>query len=447
MTLDAVLGEVPTAAAVLAVLGGCLGISAWARRRGLIGAEGARKLVHVVMGTVAAGFPWLFAGSWPVIALCTAAAAALAVMRCSARLRGRFGAGLHDVARSSWGELVYPVAILGTWMLADGGRDRMLYLAAMLVLAFADAVAALVGGRYGRSPFQAVGGRKSWEGSLAFFTVAFLAVHVPLLLGTGIGRTESLLIAGAIAFVVMMVEAIAWRGFDNLMIPCLVAVLILRYRELDQPQLAARFAVAVGLFLVAWWSRRHTRLSDAAAFGGAILAYAAYGLHHVGWLVPALAVLILHPWLRPRSHRLEDNSLTTVVAVAGPPLAIAVMGFARDDPLSVWNQHAAWAMALSAIALVRFASARPRVPLALLVPICAGGGAAVLLPSAAAVHVVADLPGPWWSHLALAAATVLVATAIFAAAEPRLRDAPMDRLRWYTQFLVVVACASIGLWP
>ena len=58
----------------------------------------------------------------------------------------------------------------------------------------ADAVAALIGIRYGTLQYQTTEGTKSVEGSVAFFFVAFLSVLVPLLVFTEVdrvGRTAS----------------------------------------------------------------------------------------------------------------------------------------------------------------------------------------------------------------------------------------------------------------
>jgi len=87
------------------------------------------------------------------------------------------------------------------------------------MLALADTAAALIGERYGRTQFHSAGGPKSLEGTIAFFFTAFFCVHIPVLLWSGAGRLETLLISVNLSVMVMLAEAAAWRGLDNLIIP------------------------------------------------------------------------------------------------------------------------------------------------------------------------------------------------------------------------------------
>src|SRR5437867_4045500 len=81
----------------------------------------------------------------------------------------------------------------------------------ILILTLADAIAALVGMAYGAHRYTGIAGQKSAEGSLAFFTVAFLTTHIPLLLLTTdqqMAREKVLLISLTIGFLVMLMEGI-----------------------------------------------------------------------------------------------------------------------------------------------------------------------------------------------------------------------------------------------
>ncbi|HEY7546913.1 MAG TPA: cytidylyltransferase, partial [Blastocatellia bacterium] len=89
----------------------------------------------------------------------------------------------------------------------------------ILILALADAAAALVGVRWGKLHFRAIGGYKSVEGSIAFFAVSLASVFLSLRLFGCAGRMEAASIALAMSFILMIVEALAWRGLDNALIP------------------------------------------------------------------------------------------------------------------------------------------------------------------------------------------------------------------------------------
>lgn len=85
-------------------------------------------------------------------------------------------------------------------------------VAAILVAGVADALAAVVGKRFGRHRYR---GGKSMEGSMAFLA-AVLAVFLPLP-GVGIGG------AAAAALALTVVEAMTLRVDDNLYLPLAAA--------------------------------------------------------------------------------------------------------------------------------------------------------------------------------------------------------------------------------
>src|SRR6266545_7901367 len=192
---------------VLSVLAGTMAFLRLVNARCNLHPETSRKAVHIVMGLVTLSFPWLFRSAWPVLLLALLAAGGLAGMRHIAPLRERFGGVLDRVERNSLGDLYFPLAVAALYLLAAG--NRLLYVIPLLTLTLADAVAALVGVRYGQHRFCTSEGTKSAEGSLAFFMAAFLSAHVPLLLLADTGRAESLLIAVVLGILVMLFEAIS----------------------------------------------------------------------------------------------------------------------------------------------------------------------------------------------------------------------------------------------
>ncbi|MCB9104568.1 MAG: hypothetical protein H6633_10040 [Anaerolineales bacterium] len=99
------------------------------------------------------------------------------------------------------------------------GDDPLRFSIPILLLALADAAAALVGIRYGRRHYTTFDGDKTLEGSLAFLVTAFFCIQVPLLLFSPLQSVETLLIALLLSLLLMMVEAVAWRGLDNFFIP------------------------------------------------------------------------------------------------------------------------------------------------------------------------------------------------------------------------------------
>lgn len=193
--------------------------------RGRMDAEVSRKAAHVGLGLALAALPWLLREVEQVVVLVSLAVVVLLAIRLVPGLRRRYGCVVHGVRRSGHGDLYFPVAALLLFVAAEG--DHVLYAVPMFTLTVADALAALVGVRYGRTRYETADGRKSLEGSFAFFGAAFLSSHVPILVLTDIGRPESLLVGLCFATLVMLLEAVSWRGLDNLLIP-LGGFLILR---------------------------------------------------------------------------------------------------------------------------------------------------------------------------------------------------------------------------
>ena len=195
------------AAVMLALLVGGIGMLA---RRFAWEPEAARKASHVAVGGTCLALPWLFADDAPVLALAVVACGGLIALRTVPWLRARFGSALHGIARLSYGEFAFVGGVALAFVLAHD--DRPAYLAAILALSCGDAIAALVGRRFGRHRYGVGRARKSLEGSAAFFVVAVLVCAV-------LPRAETVVAVAAFALATTLAEALAGDGFDNVAIP------------------------------------------------------------------------------------------------------------------------------------------------------------------------------------------------------------------------------------
>src|SRR5262249_35079243 len=158
----------------------------------------------------------------------------------------------------------------------------------ILLLTLADAVAALIGISYGRLRYATTDGTKSTEGSLAFFLCAFLCVHIPLLLFTGTGRAESLLIALLLAWLATMFEAVAWGGLDNLALPLISYLLLEIYLDMPAHELERRLAITAGLMVFVLLFRFQTTLQGNAVLGAFLVGYISWALGGWHWLMAPL---------------------------------------------------------------------------------------------------------------------------------------------------------------
>ena len=282
---------------VVAALGGLMGALRFWQVRTSPHPELARKLVHVGMGLVCLSFPWLFDSLWPVSAL-----AALAVGGLLAVRHMPVAGVLHAVGRESSGEIYFPIAVAAVFYLSQG--VAVLYTVPILLLTLADALAALIGVRYGMVKFETFqGGSKSLEGSAAFFIVAFLCTHLTLLLTTHVERVETVLIGLEVGILVMLVELVAWRGLDNLLIPLFSFALLYNIEYLQAADLLNRLVV-LGLvcgFVALWRSR--TTLDLGALVCAMLFIYIIWAIGGLRWLGPPAICFATYSLLWPHDRR------------------------------------------------------------------------------------------------------------------------------------------------
>jgi phytol kinase len=314
-------------AVILAALLGALGGLRVGQKRFGWHPELVRKCAHVLMGLSTLSFPWLFDKAWPVILLAALAAGLLWAVRTVPALNASLGQTLGAVKRASLGELLFPlaVALVFAMSLHDSKAPPglpVLYLAPILVLTLADALAALIGVSYGKVRYRTDDGVKSAEGSMAFFGVAFLCTHTLLLLGTPLGRAETLLIALHLALLVTIMEALSWNGLDNLFTPLGAYVLLRMFVGLHAWDLFVRLVVILILLLAMQLWRERTYLRGNALLGVALALYSIWFLGGRLWIWPALVLWIGYTRLCPAPDRrvAREHNAQAVVAVAAAPI-------------------------------------------------------------------------------------------------------------------------------
>ena len=318
--------------------------------RAIRGTEGLRKLAHVGTGLLALSFPWLFSSLKPVLVVCGLSMAMLMVVSMIPSIRSRLGSSLYSVDRESRGEFYFPLSVALLFWLA--GSDRLLYVIPLLVLTFADAVAAVLGTIYGKVSYTGVGGKKSLEGSVAFFTVAFFAVHVPLLLFSQLSRPQTLLVALDIALVVTLLEAVAWRGLDNIFIPLGGFLLLHIYTALPLRALVFRFIAATVLVTGVLLYRSRTTLEASALIASALALYASWGAGGWEWFLSPAILFACYSFFAPRdvvdTPRKDNVYAVTSVAAAG--LVWLFLAKVNGHPDFIFPYTAAYAVHLAILA-------------------------------------------------------------------------------------------------
>ncbi len=279
------------AAATLALIVGLVGMMTLMSRLvagGHVHPEVSRKSLHVGMGLSCLTLPWVFPDPlWFAIGFSLVLATLAAVRYVPAIARHTTGA-LHAVQRSSGGDVYFALSVALLYAVA---RDTpVLYITPILVLTLADALAALAGIFYAKTAYDILGGRKSWEGSIVFFIVAFLCIHVTILLMTDLSRMEALTVSATLAYVATLIEGASWEGLDNLFLPIAIYLLLDGFLRMNAADVAENVGLTSAIVLIALtafgWivSRLSTIPADATM---ALVAFA-----YIFWTVSTFALIV-----------------------------------------------------------------------------------------------------------------------------------------------------------
>jgi phytol kinase len=201
-----------------------VGVAEGLRRGGRISFGLSRKIIHVGIGTWILPTVLLFHSRW-----LAAAPPALFILVNALSLRFRWTKSMDAEAGSNAGTIWFPlsftVLILGLWGVAGG---KAATCAGLLVLAWGDAAAALVGQRWGRHRYRTGDGWRSVEGSAAMLVFSALAIGVA---GAATASTTGAQPYGparvaVVAIAATLIEAAGRRGSDNFLVPVGTALLL-----------------------------------------------------------------------------------------------------------------------------------------------------------------------------------------------------------------------------
>ena len=199
-----------------------MGLLSMVRNTHRIGDEIRRKALHVATGLAALSLPSILPEPWMVLTGLVLVLALLGAIRFTPCLKRRFGAVLHDCRRRSMGEIWFALALAILLLFTSG----VAFVVPVLVLALADAAAAIAGRLVPSKRLTGLMRGKTVAGSTAFFCTTVL-ICLPMLalhtdLSAGRIATATLLVAASAC----VVEASCRRGLDNLGVPLVTAAVI-----------------------------------------------------------------------------------------------------------------------------------------------------------------------------------------------------------------------------
>jgi phytol kinase len=196
-----------------------IALAEYARTKGF-SAPVTRKMVHVGVGSWILPTYLLF-DAWYWAAL---PAAAFVVIN---GLSWQFG-WMRSVEgdRSNVGVILFPLSTALALALFWTPPWPVVGASAILVMAWGDAAAALVGRQFGRTHYEVFGHRRSLEGSVAMAAMSFVAIGAVFMT---FGAPVDGGVVGAaviVAVAASLVEAVCPWGLDNLLVPASVALVL-----------------------------------------------------------------------------------------------------------------------------------------------------------------------------------------------------------------------------
>jgi phytol kinase len=175
--------------------------------------ELVRKVVHIGTGNVI-----LFAWWLHIPAFVGVGASILASIVTLLSYSFPILPGINSVGRKSLGTFFYAVSIgvLVAWFWTI---NKPQYAAlGILVMAWGDGLAALVGQKFGKHPYKIWENQKSWEGSGTMAVVSFIVSSLIFLSIQG-NNWQTWLVSLIVAILATTLEAFSVYGIDNLTVP------------------------------------------------------------------------------------------------------------------------------------------------------------------------------------------------------------------------------------
>jgi phytol kinase len=171
-----------------------------------------RKIVHIGTGNVILIAWWLDIPAYVGIAASVLAGVVTL-------LSYRFPLlPINSVGRQSLGTFFYAVSI-GMLVACFWYLQQPQYAAlGILVMAWGDGMAALIGQKLGKHKYQIFGGNKSWEGSLTMLLVSFIICSL-IFVGVQGNIWQTWVVSLIVAIAATFLETVSFLGIDNLTVP------------------------------------------------------------------------------------------------------------------------------------------------------------------------------------------------------------------------------------
>jgi phytol kinase len=188
-------------------------------QQGWLPPEPTRKIVHIGTGHVIL-IAWLLQlPAWVGIT-----SAMLASMATLISYQLPILPGVNSVGRQSLGTFFYAVSIGLLTAIFWPIQQPEYAVIGILIMAWGDGLAAIVGQKFGKHPYQVWGNQKSLEGTTVLMLVSYLITTMILSALPG-SSPSSWLVGIPVAIAAVGLESISQWGIDNLTLPIGTALL------------------------------------------------------------------------------------------------------------------------------------------------------------------------------------------------------------------------------
>ncbi|MDZ7262585.1 MAG: hypothetical protein ONB05_10830, partial [candidate division KSB1 bacterium] len=181
--------------------------------------EATRKMVHIITGLLVSTTPFIFQSKTPLIVISL-------IFIVFNFLAVQFGLmkGMHGTERRTYGTVFYPIAFLLLVILC-WDHYKLVLIVSMLIMALADALAAMVGETVAHPhEYVLAGEKKSLEGSTTMLLASAIITFLYLVFGgrfygCELSLAEALWMAVLVGIIAAACEAVSFQGSDNLSVP------------------------------------------------------------------------------------------------------------------------------------------------------------------------------------------------------------------------------------
>ncbi|MCX7758784.1 MAG: hypothetical protein N2169_04140 [bacterium] len=269
--------------------------------------EVSRKFVHISSGLFSLTFPFIISNHFSLLILSILFSLLIFVMKYKTdNLKS-----VTNIDRKSIGEVLFPISI---YLLFVFSEKYYLYFISVLVLSISDALAALIGKKYGMINIKVENDQKTLEGTITFFLITFIIVEIPLLVMTDIDKIACLLIALMIAVLITMLELISIYGMDNMLVPIGTLFILHRTTQTDTQFIANLIIMLIFVITVITFLFKQMKVVTFSGIVGIIIVnYISLVLCSIEYFLVLLVFQLIFWWKTLNFNIIEKYNISEII--------------------------------------------------------------------------------------------------------------------------------------